>query len=121
MKVFQTVQNNLRLLGYVRNHYGCRYYPFGGRNLIATLLFSFGTISISTFAIHTAENPAEFLDAFYVVSVLLSILASHTINTINMAQLFEFIGNCEKICNERKLFPCYVFELMICHYIRFEK
>lgn len=102
MKLFQTVQKNLMLVGYMRNQAGYRYYAFGRRHFISSVLFSIATTSIFIFATHTANSPAEYMDAFYLLAVLLSILVSHMSITLKMTKLFDFIDNLEKVYDKSK-------------------
>lgn len=102
MKLFQTVQNHLELLGYIRNHGGYRYYPFSIRHLRATLIFISGMISIFIFVIRSADSPEEYMDSFYGLTVTFSVFASHMNTTFEMAKLFDFFDKCEKVCDRGK-------------------
>lgn len=123
MKIFQTVQNNLILLGYIRNHDGYRYYLFRRSHLvaIAILMFTLSLTSLFTFATFLADSPAEYMDSFYIIAVVLSIFVSYLNTILNMSKFFDFIDNCEKVCNESKFrfslnFQIFEFTVVNCLY-----
>lgn len=123
MKIFQTVQNNLILLGYIRNHDGYRYYLFRRSHLvaIAILMFTLSLTSLFTFATFLADSPAEYMDSFYIIAVVLSMFVSYLNTILNMSKFFDFIDNCEKVCNESKFrfslnFKIFEFTVVNCLY-----
>lgn len=120
MKLFQTVQNNLKLLGYIRNHDGYRYYPFSLRHLKTTAAFVFGLISIFVYAIYSTNSSREYMDSFYLLTVSFSILISFTTTTFKMTKLFNYIDNCEKLCNESKYDCVNLFEFTVIHCTYFQ-
>lgn len=112
MTVFQAIQNNLRLLGYIQNHDGYRYYIFRRSHFIAISItvFAIGIISLFTFAVYLANSPAEYMDSFYSLAILFTMFVSY-INTIsNMPKLFRFIDDCEKVCDEGEFYFHCIFE-----------
>lgn len=102
MKLFQTVQNNLASLGYVRDHNGYRYYPFSGRHFRTTLLFSSGTFSILMFLIHIANSPGEYIDSFFTFTASFSIFICHMTTSFKMMEFFAFFDGCGKVYDESK-------------------
>lgn len=91
MKLFQTVQNYFRLVGYIRNHEGFRYYPFNLLLLGSNLAFIVRIASIFVFAIHFADTPREYMDSFYVLAVSSAIFITHLNTTLEINKLFAFI------------------------------
>lgn len=116
MKLFQTIQKNLPLLGYNRYNNDNRYHPFNIRRTIATGIYVFGIVSIFIFALHSTNSPAEYMDSIYVLAVLSSIFASYMSTIFKVAPIFDFFDNCEKFCNESK-YDCIQIYLIVPKYI----
>lgn len=104
MELFQTVQTNLTLLGFIRNHGDCRNYSFNRRNVCATVIYIVGITSIFIFAVYSANSPEEYMDSFYLLAVLFTIFISFMTTNLKMTKLFNFFDSCEKIYNSKSKF-----------------
>lgn len=115
MKLFQRVQKDLEFIGFSRNIGGYCCYPFGMRYLGSTLIYLVGITSMFTFAIHSADNPGEYMDSFYVLTVSVTLFISYTNNIFRMKKLFDLFDNCEKVCDESKFYYM-LFKSVKCTY-----
>lgn len=106
MKLFQTIQNNFRVVGYIRNHNGHRFYAFNLLLLKANLAFIFGITSTFIFVIHPADNPREYMDAFYTLTVTLLIFVAHIYTTFGMTKFFDFFDHCEEVFESKLHIYC---------------
>ena len=102
MALLQIVQKNLALLGFIRNRYDYHYYPFNREHLKTMLIFAIGLIQLYTFAFHSAKVPREYMDSFYMITVLTAVFLSYAIVVWNMIKLFNFIDGCDEVINKSK-------------------
>lgn len=109
MKLFQTVQKNLALLGFIRHYYGYRYY-FNRHNLRTAIILVFNMISIFIFAIYSA-------DAFYILTVSFSIFVSHVSTIFKMKKLFDHFDKYDKVCDESKLYFIEIIKFIVIHFL----
>lgn len=112
MELFQTVQKKLALLGYRQIYDDHHYNPFSMRSLLAITIFCSGIISISIFTIHSADNPGDFLDSFYLLTVLFTIFVSYLTTLFKMAKIFDFFDICGKIFDESKFYCIQMFKFI---------
>lgn len=104
MKLFQTVQADLKFIGFIRNRDGYRYYPFSMRYFSVTFIYLLEIISMFTFAIRSADSAGDYLDSIYILCVSITLFTSFTNNIFKMKKIFDFFDNCEKVCEESKFY-----------------
>lgn len=113
MKLFQTAQKRLELLGYIRNHHGYRIYPFSRRHSRKALVFLVSVISVIIFGIHIADSPWEYMDSFFAFNVTFLIFVSHMATSFKMTKLFDFLDKCENLYDKRKFYSIEIFKFTV--------
>lgn len=96
-KLFESARESLKLVGFIQNYGGYRYYPFSMQHLRATAIYSVVVVLTFIFVIHSADSPAEYMDSFYMLAVSFSIFVSHISMTFNVTKIFQLVDGCEKI------------------------
>lgn len=103
MKQFETIKKNLVPLGFDQNHVDdyCHYPLKGRHSTVQSVLISL-LIMLFVFAFHIADSPKEYMDSFYVITVIMAIFISYTTAIYKMNNLFNFIDDCEKLYDDSK-------------------
>lgn len=103
MKLWQTNEKNFASIGFIRSHNNdyC-HYPFNKKHLRVQSKFILSLISMFVFTFNIADNPEEYMNAFYMVILLTAIFVSYTTNICGMDTLFHYIDGMESFCNESK-------------------
>lgn len=102
MKLFQAVQKDIKLLGFIRNHGGYRYYPLSIRHLVATAHFLIGIFMVFLFVVHFADSPEEYMDSFYILIMIFTTFTSFMTTILAMTRLFDFFDSYEKVSDMSK-------------------
>lgn len=94
MKLFQTIRENIRLLGINQND------RFSGKILKASFLYGFNSILNCAFLFHKARTFREYTDDIYMTSATIVITISFITVIVKMSRLFKFINRCERIAEK---------------------
>lgn len=98
MKIFQTVQKNLAILGISSMQSNQAFY---NRKYLLYLLLSGSLIIMNcVFLIYVAKSFKEYTDSIYITSVSIALFISLSFLIRRMRNLFEFIDNLEKIVDD---------------------
>lgn len=98
MKIFETVQNNLEILGISLTQSKQSFY--NGKASLYLLLSGTLIIMNCVFLIDVAQSFKEYTDSSYITSVSVAVFFSLLFLISRMANLFELIDNFEKVVDE---------------------
>lgn len=101
MKIFQSIEDNLAILG-ISSYQSIQVQPFNTRNVTTLLVFGLSVISNCVFLFHVADSFMEYTKCVYVVSTLITSFICFAHLVLKMPKLFEFIKNFEQIVEESK-------------------
>lgn len=96
-KLFQSVQKDLKVLGFIRNHAGYRYYPLSMRHLRATTTYLVAVVSVSAYVVHSGHSPDEYMVAFFLLASTFTFFVSHMSITFNLRKIFDFFDSCDHV------------------------
>lgn len=100
MKVLQTVQNNLEIIGI--SSIQSKQKIYNRKALLYLLLCGTLIIMNCVFLIDVAQSFKEYTDSIYITSVSVAVFFSLLLLISRMANLFELIDNFEKLVDERE-------------------
>lgn len=103
MKILQTVQNNLEILGI--SSIQSKQAFCNGKVLLCLLLCGLLIVMNCVFLIDVAQSFKEYTDSIYITSVSVAVFSSLVFFIGKMSKLFEMIDSFEKIVDESKYTP----------------
>lgn len=107
MNVFQFDAANLEILGISSNR---RHAFFDIKMKIAHTVLYTGSILSSIFFFTQTESFRDYTDSIYTTSAITGIAISFTHIAHQADELFQFIENCRKLMDDRKLTSTWAFE-----------
>lgn len=101
MKIFQTIQKSLKVLGIQRQQSG-EFHRFTLKNVFISILCALSIVSSGAYSLYEAENYSEYLDSIYAVLGLSVCSAFYGMFLWKMANVFRLIANFEQQVQKRK-------------------
>lgn len=94
MKIYQTIQMNLALLGFKEN-----LRPFNKRQKLCFVAFFISLATIYVYLLCVASKPKEYMDSIFVTAVGSFVCISYISSVFKMETLFIFINGMEEGVN----------------------
>lgn len=98
MKVYQTVQKNLSLMGYSPDK-----RPFNKKQIKIGVEMALCIGLHIMYLVHVASTPREYMEAIFQTSVVILIFISFISTVLKMDIIFIFIDKIEILVNDSKL------------------
>lgn len=98
MKIFETVRNNLKFIGYTDNR-----YPFTTRQMLLLLQSCLGTFSIGVQLFYYASTSGEYMNCIFMFMVGILAFMSEVSTALKMPTIFIFIRSFENIIGQSEL------------------
>lgn len=102
MKIFQTVQRNLAVLGFTPNQRQSNRWQLDWREIFGVAKCSADTVTIAAYVFTQAESIEEYMDSIFALIVLVSITISYISVIVRNDTLFRMIETAEDEVNLSK-------------------
>lgn len=99
MKIFQVVQKNLAVLGFIPNQRQHNHWHWNWRAIFGVVKCTADTITIGVYVFTRAESIEEYMDSVFVLTVLISITMSYISIIFRNDILFKMIETGENEAN----------------------
>lgn len=100
MKVFQSFQKSLAMLGIRRNSNNLHAHPIDRNVLAVYIVIGLTVVSFGLFQYYGSHDFEESTKSIYFLTVFNAVIINFTFVVFRAKKVFEFIDVCEEIINE---------------------
>lgn len=102
MKIFRITQEKLAELGFIPNFNYHPHHHFNEHHVRAIFIGAFTICSEFVYIFEEADGVYDYMRSFFMAIAIIGIYISYVTTVFKTTELYNFIGNFQKLTNESK-------------------